>query len=87
MFGCENDQKQQIMMVYMFIVLLFMENIILFYSTNEHNRVSERRERVSVASFIKSEPFLESTLCFTTQHFSHPHQYLLLTVEVEEDAS
>lgn len=55
MFGCENDQKQQIMMVYMFIVLLFLENIILFYSTNEHNRVSERPERVSVASFIKSE--------------------------------
>lgn len=77
MFGCENDQKQQILMVYMFIVL-FLENIILFYSTNEHNRVSERRERVSVASFIKSEPFLESTPGFTTQHFSHLHQYLLL---------
>lgn len=30
MFGCENEQKQQMIMVFMFILLLFLESIILF---------------------------------------------------------
>lgn len=45
-------------MMYMFILLLFMENVIhccFFYFTNEHNRVSFSEHEIKAAVFARKQ--------------------------------
>lgn len=49
-------------MAYMFVLLLFMENVIhcfFFYFTNEHNRVSFSEHEIKATVFVRRQKYMK----------------------------
>lgn len=84
LFECENEQKQQMIMFYMLILMLFKHN---FFFSHKWTQQSFRIVWTCVNGFIHQVgnlPWEHTSLCHSTSHTGISFSYLTVEEEANE---